>query len=138
MCEVTESESVERRLESLAAENDVLRVENAQLNMIWRDVNRERCGLRAEVERLKLALADRVDRHDRDGKALLRLGAEHERLKAERDRMRAACEAAREFLSDAVAYGLARQEKGRVLGLIRAALDGDDLPAGEEGVHGPR
>jgi uncharacterized protein (DUF1778 family) len=104
MCEITESESLERRLDSLAAEN----------------------------ERLKRSLANLTDRHDRDGKALLRLGAEHERLAVERDRMRAACEAAREFLTDAVAYGLARQEKGRVLVLIRAALDGDAAPA--EGV----
>jgi uncharacterized protein YigA (DUF484 family) len=111
MCEITEDESMERRLDSLAAENE---------------------RLKAEIVRLKRSLADRTDRHDRDGKVLLRLGAEHERLVIERDRMRAACEAAREFLTDAVAYGLARQEKGRVLGLIRAALDGDAAPAGDD------
>jgi predicted transcriptional regulator len=90
MCEITESESLERRLESLAVENERLRDDAALY-----------------VGRIR-------------------------RLAVERDRMRAACEAAREFLTDAVAYGLARQEKGRVLVLIRAALDGDAAPV--EGV----
>jgi hypothetical protein len=87
MCEVTEDESLERRLESLAIEN----------------------------ERLKDDAALYV--------GLIR------RLAAERDRMRAACEAARDFLEGKVDCGLARREKGRVLVLIRAALDGDAAPA---------
>jgi hypothetical protein len=71
MCEITESESFERRLDSLAAENQVLRFENAQLDAIWRDVNRERCSLRAEVERLRERARQLVIERDA---ALLGLG----------------------------------------------------------------
>jgi hypothetical protein len=154
MCEITESESMERRLDSLAAENDVLRVENAQLDMVWRDVNKERCSLRAEVARLKAELASvRSDMEAAAGELLVPIPApgtdvakllhanvmmrkyripelrgRAEIAERERDRLRAACEAAREFLDDSATYGLARLEKGWVLGLIRAALT-EDAPS---------
>jgi hypothetical protein len=85
----------------------------------------------ADLFRIGRDLHRRGDSSDRDAFQVETAATEVERLlrenaylRAERDRMRVACEAAREFL--------ARQEKGRVLKLIRAALDGVDPPA--EGV----
>jgi predicted nuclease with TOPRIM domain len=125
MCEVTESESLERRLESLHAENERLK---GKVSLLERDID-VRAG---NAELLQLGVEWLRDNPKFTDESFDRLAAENERLKAEWDRMRVACEAAREFLTDAVAYGLARQEKGRVLGLIRAALDGDAAPAVEE------
>jgi hypothetical protein len=159
MCEITESESFERRLDSLAAENarllrDRRRVAAFVGSDAWRAMNERRAeligrdtdgglsdGERAELATLQLAVDVLIGvRHPLPGPddgawkdALIRSAqAEVARLKAERDRMRVACEATWEFLDGAVAYGLAWQEKGRVLGLIRVALAGDAAPAGEE------
>jgi chromosome segregation ATPase len=110
MCEITESESLERRLDWLAAENAELK---ARISQVW-----ERCRALEGITRQA-----RGEYSEAKG--------EIHRLRAGTASLRVACEAAREFLTDAVAYGLARREKGRVLGLIRAALDGVDPPAGE-------
>jgi hypothetical protein len=159
MCEITESESLERRLDSLAAENARLLRDRRRVSAFigsdaWDAMNERRAELigrdtdgglsdaeRAELATLQLAVDVLIGvRHPLpgpdDGKwkdAVIRSAqAEVTRLKAERDRLRVACEATREFLEDSVAYGLARQEKGRVLKLIQAALAGDVAPAGEE------
>jgi hypothetical protein len=110
MCEVTESESLERRLDWLAAENAELK---AHVSQVW-----ERCRALEDITRQA-----RGEYSEAKG--------EIHRLRAGTASLRAACEAAREFLEGKVDCGLARQEKGRVLVLIRAALDGDAETAGE-------
>jgi cell division protein FtsB len=138
MCEVTESESMERRLESLAAENERLKAEVSGAGKVldgFGVVSDRDDGYEDDLEGRVLMICDQeaMARQERDGVAARnrQLAAENERLKAERDRMRAACEAARDFLEGKVDCGLARQEKGRVLKLVRAALDGVDPPAGD-------
>jgi hypothetical protein len=125
MCEITEDESLERRLESLAVENERLR---GKVALLERDID---VGA-GNAELLQLGVEWLRDNPKFTDESFDRLAGENARLAVERDRMRAACEAARDFLEGKVDCGLARQEKGRVLVLIRAALDGDAAPA--EGV----
>jgi cell division septum initiation protein DivIVA len=102
--------------------------------------------LRAEAEQLKHALADRTDRHDRTGKALVRSSAECDALRLEVARLTCERDAiTRLLVVESLARGdgwyvqedLPPKVKGRyptfeaAVAVIRKAAGMDAAPAGE-------
>jgi chromosome segregation ATPase len=73
MGRLTENECMDLFAESLQDDKRKLQAEIARLA--------------AEVVQLRHRLAERADAHDRDGKALVRLGAENDELRAEYQRL---------------------------------------------------
>lgn len=101
-------------------------------------------GQQAAIDRLKSENAQLKAEVSATGDEAERLRGERFEIRSERDRLRRQCDRlagasrlAVEFLSEVVAYGLARQQKGEVGEALRAALAGLDGEPGGEGRDAP-